>query len=74
VAYVTLSVIPIQNDVSTNEFLPVPVKCVDELPISNTLQFLGVFSKLRKETIHFGMSLRPCMEQLGSHWTGFDET
>jgi len=37
--------------------------------------FLGVFAKLRKATISFVMSVRPsvCMEQLGSHWTDFDE-
>jgi hypothetical protein len=37
--------------------------------------FLGVFSKLRKATISFVMSVRPSvrMKQLGSHWTDFNE-
>jgi hypothetical protein len=37
--------------------------------------FLGSFAKWRKENISF-MSVCPsvCMEQLGSHWTDFDET
>jgi len=37
--------------------------------------FLGAFTKLRKATISFLMSLRPfvCMEQLGSHWKDFYE-
>jgi hypothetical protein len=33
--------------------------------------FLGAFTKFRKATISFVMSVR--MEQLGSHWTGFHE-
>ena len=36
------------------------------------LAFLGAFTKWRKATISFVMSVR--MEQLGSHWTDFDET
>jgi hypothetical protein len=38
--------------------------------------FLGAFEELRKATISFVMSLRLSvrMEQLGSHWTDFDET
>ena len=47
-----------------------------------TLQkhFLGAFAKLRKATVRFVMSVRPSVrlsvrkEQLGSHWTDFDET
>ena len=38
---------------------------------------LGAFTKLRKATISFVMSVGPSvrMEQLGSsHWTDFDET
>jgi hypothetical protein len=35
-------------------------------------QFLGPFAKLQKATISFFMSVR--MEELGSHWTDFDET
>jgi hypothetical protein len=40
---------------------------------------LGAFAKLLKETISFVVAISPsihpsvCMEQLGSHWTGFDE-
>jgi hypothetical protein len=34
--------------------------------------FLGALAKLQKSTISFVMSVR--MEQLGSHWTDFDET
>jgi hypothetical protein len=39
-------------------------------------QFLGAFTKLRKATISFVMSVRPsvCMKELGFHWTDFDET
>ena len=38
--------------------------------------FLGAVEELRKATISFVMSLRLSvhMEQLGSHWTDFDET
>ena len=32
--------------------------------------FLGAFAKLRKATVGFSPS---GMEQLGSHWTDFDE-
>ena len=45
-----------------------------------TALILGAFARLRKATISFVMSvclsLRPSvhMEQLGSHWTDFDET
>ena len=36
---------------------------------------LGVFTKLRKTTISLVISVRPSvhMEQLGPHWTYFDE-
>jgi hypothetical protein len=38
-------------------------------------EFLVAFTKLRKETVSFIMFVRPSvrMEQLSSHWTGFDE-
>jgi hypothetical protein len=39
--------------------------------------FLGAFKKLRKAAISFVMSVCPSArmdQQLGSHWTGFDET
>jgi hypothetical protein len=38
-------------------------------------KFLGALAKLRKATISFVMSdrLSLCMEQLGSHWTDFNE-
>jgi hypothetical protein len=38
--------------------------------------FLGAFAKLRKATISIVVSicLSVRMEQLGSHWTEFDET
>jgi hypothetical protein len=41
-----------------------------------SLQFFGTFSKLRKVTITFVMSVRLSVriQQLGSHWTGFDES
>jgi hypothetical protein len=37
--------------------------------------FNGIFSKVRKATISFVMSVRPSvsMEQLGSHWMDFHE-
>ena len=34
-------------------------------------KFLGMFAKLQKATISFITSVR--MEQLGSHWTDFNE-
>ena len=36
---------------------------------------LGASEKLRKEIISLAMSVCPsvCMEQLGSHWTDFNE-
>ena len=39
-------------------------------------RLLGTFAKLRRVTISIVMSVFPCvrMEQLGSHWTDFDET
>ena len=39
-------------------------------------KFLGAFAKLQKVTMSFVMSVCPSvrMEQLGSHWTNFDET
>jgi hypothetical protein len=39
-------------------------------------KFLGAFAKLQKATGSFFMSvcLSACVEQLGSHWTYFDET
>jgi len=44
-------------------------------PCGQNVEFLGAFSKLRKATISFAMSVRPSirMEQLGSHWTDFHE-
>ena len=40
------------------------------------LWFLGAFAESREANISFVMSVRPSsrMEQLGSHWTDFDET
>ena len=48
------------------------------------LTFLGAFAKLRKATTTFDMSVCPSvrlsvrssvrMEELGSHWTDFDQT
>jgi hypothetical protein len=40
------------------------------------VEFLDAFEKLRKATIGFVTSVRLSvgMEQLGSHWTDFDET
>jgi hypothetical protein len=40
-----------------------------------TYLFLGTFSKLRKTTISFVVSVSPTirMEQLGSHWTDCHE-
>jgi hypothetical protein len=37
--------------------------------------FSGAFSKLRKATVSFVMAVHPSvsMEQLGFHWTNFDE-
>jgi hypothetical protein len=42
---------------------------------NNYNRLLGTFAKLLKATISF-MSVYPSvrMEQLGSHWTDFDET
>jgi hypothetical protein len=39
------------------------------------ISFLGAFTKLRKATINFVMSVRLSvrMEQIGSHWTDFQE-
>jgi hypothetical protein len=39
-------------------------------------RLLGAFAKLRRVTISIVMSVCPCvrMEQLGFHWTDFDET
>ena len=42
-------------------------------------EYLGVFTKLRKSTISFAMSVCPsvrlsvCLKQLGSHWRNFHE-
>jgi hypothetical protein len=39
------------------------------------ISFLGAFPKVRKSTISFmSVCLSVRMEQLGSHWTDFDET
>jgi hypothetical protein len=37
--------------------------------------FLGAFTKLRKATLNFVVSVRLsiCMEQLGSHWVDFHD-
>ena len=45
------------------------------IPLNVTVSFLGAFSKLRKATIDFVMSVRPSarMEQLDSHCTDYDE-
>ena len=46
---------------------------LDTLPGTGRDMCLGAFTKLRKETISFVMSVRRAvrMEQLGSNWTDF---
>jgi len=40
-----------------------------------TDKFLGAFAELQRENVSFVMSVCPSvrMEQLGSHWTDFNE-
>jgi hypothetical protein len=61
------------NRTQWSRILPEKICC--SATHENFLSFLGAFAKFRKATLSFFLSvcLSLRMEQLGSHWTDFDE-